>query len=146
MGEFEVNVSKADFKFNCAHFISYKGFREKLHGHNYTVSVKLTGGDMLGSDGYVIDFGDIKKATRDICKSLNESFICPRNSTDLTIVETEQQICLQCEDGSTFSFPRSDCVLLPIVHSSAEELSHWLWCTLVRYGIARERMHFRRFN
>lgn len=132
MSEFEVYVSKADFKFNCAHFISFKGFREKLHGHNYTVGVKVVGVDSLGDDGYVIDFGDIKKATRAICKSLNESFICPRRSMDLVIEESERQICLQCEDGSTFSFPRSDCSVLPIMHSSAEELSHWLWCTLVR--------------
>lgn len=43
MGEFEVFVSKSDFKFNCAHFISFKGFRERLHGHNYHVSVKVIG-------------------------------------------------------------------------------------------------------
>ena len=77
MAEFEVFVSKADFKFNCAHFIAFKGFRERLHGHNYTCSVKVTGSSSIGTDGYVIDFGDIKKATRSLCKNLNEYFICP---------------------------------------------------------------------
>lgn len=38
---FEVFVSKEDFKFNCAHFISFKGFRERLHGHNYRISIKV---------------------------------------------------------------------------------------------------------
>lgn len=41
MSEFEVFVSKADFKFSCAHFIAYHGFRERLHGHNYRMSVKV---------------------------------------------------------------------------------------------------------
>lgn len=59
-------------KFSCAHFIAYKGFRERLHGHNYTMSVCLIGRDKLGSDGYLIDFGDVKKVARALCKSLNE--------------------------------------------------------------------------
>jgi 6-pyruvoyltetrahydropterin/6-carboxytetrahydropterin synthase len=36
-GHFEVAVARDDIKFHCAHFVAYKGFREKLHGHNYTV-------------------------------------------------------------------------------------------------------------
>ena len=39
--KYSVFVSKADFKFNAAHFVAYDGFREKLHGHNYTVAVHL---------------------------------------------------------------------------------------------------------
>ena len=41
--EFEVVVDKDDLKFNCAHFVAYNGFRERLHGHNYNVVVKLVG-------------------------------------------------------------------------------------------------------
>jgi len=36
-GFFEVSVSREDIKFHCAHFVAYKGFRERLHGHNYTL-------------------------------------------------------------------------------------------------------------
>ena len=42
-----------------------------------------------------------------------------------------KNICLECEDGSKFSFPVSDCAKLPITHSSAEELSHYLWFKMV---------------
>jgi hypothetical protein len=56
---FKVHVSKDYMKFNAAHFIAYKGFREKLHGHNYRVGVTITG--VVGHDGYVVDFGEIKK-------------------------------------------------------------------------------------
>ena len=134
--EFEIFVSKADFKFNCAHFIAYKGFRERLHGHNYRVSIKVTGssGGILSEDGYLIDFGDIKVAARDICKSLNEYFICPMKSDALSITQTDNQetICIACEDGSKFSFPRGDCALLPIYHSSAEEIAHYIYCQVLR--------------
>lgn len=138
MAEFEVFVSKADFKFNCAHFIIFNGFRERLHGHNYRLSVRVVGSPHLGDDGYLIDFGDIKKATRKICKDINEFFICPMKSPNITITEIMQkdtgvpQLCLNCDDGAQFIFPKSDCAELPIMHSSAEELSHFFWCTLIR--------------
>lgn len=57
MSQFEVFVSTPELKFNCAHFIAFKGFRERMHGHNYTLSVRVTGAHMIGEDGYVIDFG-----------------------------------------------------------------------------------------
>ena len=41
--EFEVFVGKEDFKFSAAHFVAYDGFRERLHGHNYQVAVRLKG-------------------------------------------------------------------------------------------------------
>ena len=97
------------------------------------MSVKATGKDRIGTDGYVIDFGDIKKVTRSLCKEINEYFICPTKSQDLKISEVDNQVCLECEDGSKFSFPKSDCVLLPLFHSSAEEIAHYFWCSIVRY-------------
>lgn len=137
MAQFEVLISKADFKFNCAHFISFGGFRERLHGHNYQLSVKVTGGSSLGSDGYLIDFGDVKKAVRKVCKDMNEYFICPMNSTDLTITESNGQVCIACPDGANFCFPSTDCAKLPLTHSSAEELSHYFWCIIVRLVLFR---------
>jgi 6-pyruvoyl-tetrahydropterin synthase len=41
--EYEIHINRSDMKFNCAHFIAFKGFREMLHGHTYTVSLRLTG-------------------------------------------------------------------------------------------------------
>jgi 6-pyruvoyl-tetrahydropterin synthase len=128
---FSVTLDKEDFKFNCAHFIAYKGFRERLHGHNYRVGVSVSG-QAIGSSGYLIDFGEIKKATRDICKSLNEYFICPTQSDVLRIGESGGNVCIECEDGASFSFPKTDCIMLPIIHSSAEELARYIYCLLIR--------------
>ena len=46
----------------------------------------------LCQDGYVVDFGDIKKHTRKICKELNEHFICPCSSDVLDIQSTDDQV------------------------------------------------------
>ena len=121
---FEVYVSKDSFKFNAAHFIAYRGFRERLHGHNYRVSVRMEG--PVGADGYVVDFGHIKKAARDVCSRLNERVIVPMRSDVLTIAQDDGQVHLTCEDGTKFSFPEADCVLLDIRHSSAEELAEYV--------------------
>lgn len=126
---YEIFVSKDYFKFNAAHFMAYPGFRERLHGHNYRVSVRVEGG--LGSDGYVIDFGDIKRAARDICAEMDERLIIPMASDCLRIERSQGQISITTEDGCRFSIPEQDCVLLPIAHSSAEELAAYVCDRLV---------------
>lgn len=124
--EMSVYVSKESFKFNAAHFIAYKGFRERLHGHNYRMSVRMKG-DRIGTDGYVIDFGVMKKMAKDICKRMNEHFIVPTRSDVLDIDSTDERaLRIVCEDGSRFEFPKSDVLMLPIVHSSVEEISAYI--------------------
>jgi len=145
---FEVRLVKETFKFNAAHFIAFRGFRERLHGHNYTCAVRLIGSRRISSDGYLLDFGDVKKVTRSVCKELNEYFLCPMQSVVLTItlvkVDGKEMVKIVCEDGEIFLLPREDCLLLPIVHSSAEEMAIYLWSkilngldapTLIRRGI-----------
>ena len=119
---FKVHVTKDYLKFNAAHFIAYPGFRERLHGHNSRVSVDIEG--ELGSQGYVLDFGIVKKATRRVCDRLNEKTIIPSESDCLTIRREGPQVILRYEEDE-FHFPAADCVFLPIVHSSAEELARY---------------------
>ena len=121
---FRVHVYKEYLKFSAAHFIAYRGFREPLHGHNYQVSVRVDG--ELGEDGYVLDFGLVKKAAKRICDDLDERVLIPERSDCLEITRNAGQVHARYEDGSTFSFPEKDTVLLPIVHSSAEELARYV--------------------
>lgn len=120
---FKVHVTKDYLKFSAAHFIAYPGFREALHGHNYRVSVEVEG--HLGSKGYVVDFGIVKKVARRVCERLNEKTLVPLHSDCLTIIEDGGQIVMRYGDAE-FRFPRTDAVLLPLVHSSAEELARYL--------------------
>jgi 6-pyruvoyl-tetrahydropterin synthase len=59
----------------------------------------------IAHDGYVIDFGDIKKITRKLCKELNEHFLCPQRSDVIDVQVADGQVTLQCQDGAKFSFP-----------------------------------------
>ena len=58
---FRVHVTKDYLKFNAAHFIAYKGFREALHGHNYRVVVHAEARE-LDPISYVLDFAALKSA------------------------------------------------------------------------------------
>lgn len=130
--EFEISLDKPYLKFNCSHFIAYRGYRERIHGHNYHISVKLTGTDELSADGYLLDFGEVKKAVKAICADMDEYFLVPAKSDVLKLTMDDKQLLIECEDGAAFSLPKTDVKLLPLVHTSAEEMARYLWCRVVR--------------
>lgn len=120
---FRVHVTKDYLKFSAAHFIAYPGFRERLHGHNYRVSIDVSG--PLGPQGYVVDFGLVKRIAREICAALDERVIIPSASDCLEVWEEGESVCVRYEQDE-FRFPREDVLLLPLVHSSAEELARYI--------------------
>ena len=123
--QFSIQVAKENLKFSAAHFIAYQGFREPLHGHNYQVGVRVEGN--LSGTGYVIDFGMIKKLTKEIVDRIDEHTIIPARSDCLSIEETPDGKIRVLYENDEFIFPRKDVFLAPIVHSSAEELARYLW-------------------
>ena len=123
-GSFAVYVAKENLKFNAAHFIAYPGFRERLHGHNYHVTVRVTG--ELGPDGYVLDFGLVKRIAKELCEELDERVLVPEASDCLRVRVAGADVEVVTEAGEQFRFPKADVRLLPIRHSSAEEIAAYL--------------------
>jgi 6-pyruvoyltetrahydropterin/6-carboxytetrahydropterin synthase len=121
---YSVVVSKDYLKFAAAHFIAYPGFREPLHGHNYQMSVRVEAA--LGADGYVLDFGVVKRLAKALCEELDERVVLPERSDCLAVREEDAVVSVTTETGDHFAFPRADVRLLPIAHSSAEELAAYL--------------------
>jgi 6-pyruvoyltetrahydropterin/6-carboxytetrahydropterin synthase len=124
---FSIHVITENLKFSAAHFIAYAGFREPLHGHNYQVGVRVEGN--LAATGYVLDFGLVKKITRKIIAPLDERTIIPGNSDCLAIEKIGDELSVRY-GNDRFAFPLSDVAILPIVHSSAEELARFIWTEL----------------
>lgn len=62
---FELTLSKENFHFSSAHFCAHGSSRERLHGHNYSVSITVRG--TASSDGFVVDFSELKAAVRALC-------------------------------------------------------------------------------
>jgi 6-pyruvoyltetrahydropterin/6-carboxytetrahydropterin synthase len=125
---FSIQVAKENLKFSAAHFIAYPGFREPLHGHNYQVGVRVEG--RLAKTGYVLDFGLIKKLTKEIVDRIDERTIVPMHSDCLKIQrEDDGRIRIRYENDE-FVLPAADVCALPIVHSSAEELARFIFSEL----------------
>jgi len=121
---YSVVVAKDYLKFAAAHFIAYPGFREPLHGHNYQVSVRVEAD--LGPDGYVLDFGVVKRAAHALCEELDERVLVPTESDCLRVASGADAVEVTTETGDRFRFPTRDVRLLPIVHTSAEEIAAYL--------------------
>ena len=135
---FELKLENArDFKFSAAHFTAHGSTRERLHGHNYTLSVSILGA--AGADGCVLEFSEVKVAVRALAAELDERFLCATHSSTVTAIVADEQLTLRVVvDGSLFSMPLGDAVLLPLSNTTVEELSAYFARKLVeRIGAAR---------
>lgn len=119
----KVRVSGGNLKFSSAHFITYGGKCERLHGHNYGVLVEIEG--ELGEDKLVFDFTVLKRLTREICQRLNHRFLLPMNNPHLDLIAAEDAWEVRFGE-KRYVFPCSDVIELPIDNSSAERLAEYI--------------------
>ncbi len=122
---YKIRVDKQYFNFSCAHFLLFNdGSREPLHGHNYWAWVEVEG--ELGPAGYVLDYITFKPVFRQLCNDLDHKTIYPTRSEVLTITEDGANTRVQHKDGSVFSTPSSDTLLLDLPNTSTELLATYL--------------------
>lgn len=125
---YRVVVEKEYLRFSAAHFISFGGKCERLHGHNYAVSVELEGG--LTEDRYVFDFVVLKRIVRQICDSLDHHFLLPQRSRHLDIKKTAGEWEIRFE-GRRYVLPAEDVLALPVDNITAERLAEYICDQLV---------------
>lgn len=133
----KVKVEGGYLKFSSAHFITYSGKCERLHGHNYGVQIEVEG--TLNKDHVVFDFTILKRLAHEICQRLDHRFLLPLDNHDLEL--TASADCWQIRFGKRYYvFPRTDVVELPIENSTAELLAeyfcHELCKALKEYDIS----------
>lgn len=119
----KVKVEGGYLKFSSAHFITFGGKCERLHGHNYGVLVEVEG--TLNDDKLVFDFTILKRLTREICKKLNHRFLLPMNNPHLMLGEMADGWEILFQDKRYF-FPHSDIIELPLDNSTAERLAEYI--------------------
>jgi 6-pyruvoyltetrahydropterin/6-carboxytetrahydropterin synthase len=117
-----IEVARERYKFSCAHMTIFPdGTKERLHGHNYFVSLALDLVDV--SFDQMIDFAVIKRALGQLCEEWKEYTLIAENNPFHETVradddEVEIRVC-----GKRYVFPASDVKLLPIDNVSVEALS-----------------------
>ena len=121
MENYRVRVSKDYLGFCAAHFIIFRKSQcERLHGHNYRVAAELEG--TLDENYLVFDFIELKQILMAICEELDHRVLVPVKSRQLSVEIGEASVSLGFEDRE-WVFPRTDCALLPIENTTAEQLA-----------------------
>jgi 6-pyruvoyltetrahydropterin/6-carboxytetrahydropterin synthase len=122
MVEYRVRVERNKLKFAAAHFATFEGQCEPLHGHNYAVTIDVTGA--LTHDSWVADFSMLKLVGKALCDELDHKFLLQRESRVLEIDEGMSNWKVRFRERG-FAFPKADVVALPIDNTTAERLAEW---------------------
>lgn len=118
-----ITLEGQSLSFAAAHFATFGGDCEPLHGHNYAVTVEL-GGSLTAEESWVLDFSEAKRMARRICKELDHKFILQTESRALTFERTGGSFTITFGDRR-YVMPASDVAALPVDNSTAERLAEW---------------------
>lgn len=134
----KVRVTKDHLVFSAGHFITFNGdVCERIHGHNWRVAVEVEG--PLDENHYVFDFIALLELTRGIVAELDHRMLLPDGSGRIG-VEPDGPSNLKAVHGDRYwSFPRDECVVLPIPNTTTELIAGWigdrLWAAITARGL-----------
>jgi 6-pyruvoyltetrahydropterin/6-carboxytetrahydropterin synthase len=120
---FSVRIAKAEHVFSAAHFITFAGHCERLHGHNYRVAAEIFG--PLDADQLVVDFLAVRDVLREICLELDHYVLLPTEHAQIQIVEANAHVTATFKDRH-WVFPSGDCRLLPLANTTAELMAAYI--------------------
>jgi 6-pyruvoyltetrahydropterin/6-carboxytetrahydropterin synthase len=97
----------------------------RLHGHSGAVSIEVNGA--LGDDGFVIDFGALKRRARFVVDQLDHHTLVAKRQ----VTSVRNGVCAFRQSGKNYQIPAEDAMILPIPQTTAEELSAYVLHELV---------------
>jgi 6-pyruvoyltetrahydropterin/6-carboxytetrahydropterin synthase len=127
-------IDKESHKFSAAHYTIFSATeRERLHGHNYSVSAKIVA--PMGDNGFSADYNVYKNRLAALCDGLDEYMLLAGDSPYQQI--SEEGACYRVGyAGEEMLFLRSDTLVLPIRNATVEEFSSYLLQLLVQDSAA----------
>ncbi len=121
---YKVRVTKDHLVFCSGHFISFEGDKcERLHGHNYRATVEIEGD--LDENHYVFDFIALKHRTKAVTDELDHYMMLPTKNPLIQVEIQGGSVHVRYRDRA-WTFPRGDCVLLPLENTTAELLARYI--------------------
>ena len=122
-------IDKEAHKFSAAHYTIFSASdRERLHGHNYSVSARIVA--EMGDNGFSADYNVYKRKLAALCEPLDEYMLVAADSPHPSVEVVEDEIWVGF-DGRTLKFPADETRLLPISNVTVEALAHYLLEKLV---------------
>jgi 6-pyruvoyltetrahydropterin/6-carboxytetrahydropterin synthase len=120
---YHVRIAKAEHVFSAAHFITFDGQCERLHGHNYHVAAEISG--PLDENHLVVDFLLVREKLREIVLKLDHYVLLPTDHPQLRVTETGNEVTVSFRDRR-WIFPSGDCRLLPVANTTAELVAAYI--------------------
>lgn len=120
---YRIEITKDYLDFAAAHFITFKGKCERLHGHNYQMWVEVEGD--LADDGYVFDFTELKAIAKELCNALDHRVLLATQNPKIRVWHEGTSIHAEYETQH-YQFPARDVALLPISNTTAELIATYL--------------------
>lgn len=117
---FHIRIAKAEHVFSAAHFITFDGHCERLHGHNYHVAAEVDG--PLDDDQLVIDFVLVRDKMRAIIAELDHYVLLPTQHPQIRVEDNGREVTATWGERR-WVFPSGDCRLLPVANTTAELLA-----------------------
>jgi len=135
VSRYKVRVTKDDLVFSSGHFITYDGDHcERVHGHNYRAAVEVEG--ELDRNHYVFDFVALREIARAIALELDHRMLLP-TASPLIRVEDDGSNWLARHADRRWSFPKDECVLLPVANTTTELIAAYYCDRLLAAFAAR---------
>jgi 6-pyruvoyltetrahydropterin/6-carboxytetrahydropterin synthase len=117
-------IDKESHKFSAAHYTIFSASeRERLHGHNYSVSARIVA--PMGDNGFSADYNVYKNRLKTLCDELDEYMVLAADSPHQTIEQQGGNYLVRYADEEML-FLCSDTLVLPILNATVEEFSHYL--------------------
>jgi 6-pyruvoyltetrahydropterin/6-carboxytetrahydropterin synthase len=123
MPNFKIHVSKDYLIFCAAHFITYDGVCEPLHGHNYRASVTVEGDTQ--DDQFVFNFVTLKRVMRQLVDQLDHRTLLPAANPHFRLTRADHEITVDVGDRR-YILPETDVLILPLPNTTAELLAKYL--------------------
>jgi 6-pyruvoyltetrahydropterin/6-carboxytetrahydropterin synthase len=123
-------IDKESHKFSAAHYTIFSATqRERLHGHNYSVSARIVA--PMGDNGFSADYNVYKTRLASLCQELDEYMILAGDSPYQQVEEAGACWRVRYAEEEML-FLQSDTLVLPLRNATVEEFSHYLLQRLLR--------------
>jgi|TARA_R100000005_G_C5003695_1_gene212228 6-pyruvoyltetrahydropterin/6-carboxytetrahydropterin synthase len=117
-------IDKESHKFSAAHFTIFSATeRERLHGHNYSVSAKIVA--PMGDNGFAADYNVYKRRLKSLCDALDEYLVLAGDSPHQRIEDADPYYRVHFASEEML-FLKTDTRVLPLRNATVEEFSRYL--------------------
>ncbi|MDH5510066.1 MAG: 6-pyruvoyl tetrahydropterin synthase family protein [Nitrospinota bacterium] len=118
-----IKIEKRDSVFSAAHFLADMGKCERMHGHNYFISVEVEGAP--DRRGAVIDFNLLDSIVSRVCQPLDHKILIAQKSPTAQVAVNGAEVEVNFKN-KRYLLPVEDCLLLPLDSTTVESLAGYL--------------------